>query len=241
MNILITGASRGLGRAIALALANEITDSMFFITYRTNKQKAKQVAEEIRNRHNRCISLQLDVTDRERLKEVVAIIISSYEKIDVLINNAGINMDRTLKKMSDEQWDKVIEVNLTGVANVTRAFLPYINDGGCIINISSIIGITGNFGQTNYAASKAGVIALSKSLAKEVARNKIRVNVIAAGFMETDMTAAIPEKIRRTIEEKILLKRFAKPEEVASFIAWLVLKGTYCTGQVYIIDGGLLP
>ncbi|GAJ06229.1 unnamed protein product, partial [marine sediment metagenome] len=137
------------------------------------------------------------------------------------------------------EWDNVIQVNLTGVFNVTREVIKYMKNDGSVVSISSIIGMVGAFGQTNYAASKAGVMAFSKSLAKEVAKRNIRVNAIAAGFVNTDMTANIPERYRTIILNKIPLGRFAEPKEIAEFVVWLAVNGTYCTGQTYVIDGGL--
>lgn len=241
MNILITGASRGIGRAIALEFAKQLSRSKIIITYNRNYKKALEVGIEIeKNSNNIAIPFKLDVTNRNETKELIAWFTKGYGPIDVLINNAGITMDRTLKKMTDEEWDKVIDVNLTGVFNVTRAVLPFMKEGGCIINITSVIGIVGNFGQTNYAASKAGVIAFTKSLAKELARKQIRVNAVAAGFVNTDMMAGIPEEYKKLILDKILLKRFAEPEEIARLVIWLAIQGTYCTAQTYIIDGGLI-
>jgi 3-oxoacyl-[acyl-carrier protein] reductase len=239
MNIFITGASRGIGKAIALKFGSLNTPQTFYITFNKNRQEAYDVANELVRYGHSVNPIELDVTNRIRIKEVVDYLISQNIKIDVLINNAGITQDRSLKKMSDDEWDAVIAVNLTGIFNVTKALLPLMNDDASIINITSIIGIMGNFGQVNYAASKAGVIGFTKALAKEVARNRIRVNAIACGFVDTDMTKAIPEDIRKQIIEKTLLKRFAKPEEIAEFVLFLVTKGTFCTGQVYIVDGGM--
>lgn len=243
LNVFITGASRGIGKAIALVFAREYPylECTILITYNKNREKALKVKEEIEELRAECVVQQLDVSDRARVKKVINAFALNYGGFDVVINNAGITKDRTLKKMSDEEWDRVIDVNLTGIFNVTRAVVPYMTEGGCIINITSVVGIMGAFGQTNYAASKAGVIAFSKSVAKELARKKIRVNCIAAGFVKTDMTAKIPEKYRRQIEERILLKRFAEPDEIAKFVYWLATDGTYCTNQVYIVDGGLSP
>jgi len=242
MNIIITGASGGLGRAIAseFSIAFELAktlDNIFLLTYNSNYENVKTIAEVLAQKNEVFIS-QLDLTQRDNISQTINEFTKKCGDIDILINNAGIISDRTLKNMSDEEWDKVINTNLTGLFNITRAVIPQMKEEGCIINISSVIGITGNFGQANYAASKAGIIGFSKSLAKELAYKKIRVNVVAPGFMETDMTAKIPENIKQQIKGKILLGRFAKPSEVASFIVWLAIEGTYCTGQVYVIDGG---
>jgi len=141
--------------------------------------------------------------------------------------------------MSDEEWDDVIDTNLTGIFNVTKALLPYMNNNGMIINITSVIGIIGGFGQVNYAASKAGVIGFTKALAKELAPRNIRVNAVACGFVDTDMTSNIPESIKSKILERIPLGRFAEPKEIASFIYWLINNGSYVTGSIFTIDGGL--
>jgi NAD(P)-dependent dehydrogenase (short-subunit alcohol dehydrogenase family) len=242
INIFITGASRGIGKAITLAFADatQIEKSTFFITYNKNQKEAFDLNNYLVHIGHHVIPIKLDVTDRTRIEEVVKYLSEEYElKIDVLVNNAGITQDRTLRKMSNEEWDNVINVNLTGMFNVTKALLPFMNDGGSIINITSIIGIMGAFGQANYAASKAGVIGFTKALAKEVAKNNIRVNAIACGFVDTDMTKTIPDDIKKQIMDKILLKRFARPEEIASFVVFLAMKGTFCTGQVYVVDGGM--
>jgi len=241
MNILITGASRGIGRAIAETLGQDGMTRMdtFFITCKSNIRALMEVYNELGYHGNNVVMYHLDVTDRLNVKNVVESFKKGNFRLDVLINNAGIVKDRTLKKMTDEEWDDVINTNLTGIHNVTKAFLPYMNDGGCIINITSIIGITGGFGQVNYAASKAGVIGFTKALAKELASKNIRVNAVACGFTNTDMTATIPPQIKEKILSTIPMKRFADPKEIASFVRWLIEHGTYCTGQVYIIDGGL--
>ena len=241
MNIFITGASRGIGRTIALAFADatQIEKSVFYITYNKNQEKALELSNYLLSIGHRAVPIELDVSDRKRIEEVINLYsLDDRFHIDVLINNAGITQDKTLKNMTYEEWDKVMAVNLTGIFNITKALLPYMKDGSSIINITSIIGMIGAFGQVNYAASKAGVIGFTKALAKEVAKNNIRVNAMVCGFVDTDMTRAIPEDIKKQIMEKILLKRFARPEEIADFVVFLAIKGTFCTGGVYIVDGG---
>lgn len=235
-NVLITGASRGIGKAIALAFDNSPRECRLFLTYNTNEEKMNQLLTQLKHE---AIGYQLDVRDREGIKNLIHEITIKYGNIDVLINNAGINKDKTLKNLSDEEWDEVIAVNLTGIFNVTKEVLHHMNDNGCIINTASIIGIIGNFGQTNYAASKAGIIAFTKSLSKEVVKRGIRVMAIAPGFVETDMVSALPDEIKKKLVEKIPLGRFALPEEIGELVIFLAYQGTYCTGQVYVIDGGM--
>jgi 3-oxoacyl-[acyl-carrier protein] reductase len=241
MNVFITGASRGIGKAIAIYFASYVTEpSTIFFTYNKNQKEAFDLSNDLLIFGHKTVPIQLDISDRKRIAEVIDFLSKQSDfKIDVLVNNAGITRDKTLKKMTDEEWDVVINVNLTGIYNITKALLPFMNDGASIINITSIIGIMGAFGQANYAASKAGVIGFTKALAKEVARNKIRVNAVACGFVDTDMTKAIPEDIKKQIIDKIPLKRFATPQEIAEFVYFLVTKGTFCTGQVYVVDGGM--
>ena len=242
MNIFITGASRGIGRAIAEILGThgfQRFDS-FYISYKGNVEGINEVFKELMYYGNAVTIIKLDVKDRESIKKTVEVLAKSSDfKIDVLINNAGIVKDRTLKNMSDEEWDDVIDTNLTGIFNVTKALLPYMNNNGMIINITSVIGIIGGFGQVNYAASKAGVIGFTKALAKELAQRNIRVNAVACGFVDTDMTSNIPESIKSKILERIPLGRFAEPKEIASFIYWLINNGSYVTGSIFTIDGGL--
>jgi NAD(P)-dependent dehydrogenase (short-subunit alcohol dehydrogenase family) len=183
--------------------------------------------------------IKMDITNRFEINNVAQLMMRQGIKLDVIINNAGIVKDRTLRNMKYEEWDEVISTNLTGIFNVTKAFLPLLNDDGHIINITSIIGIKGGFGQTNYAASKAGVIGFTKSLALELASKKIKVNAVACGFTNTDMTESIPMEIRKEIERKIPLRRFAESSEIACFVKWLIEEGTYCTGSTFTIDGGL--
>jgi 3-oxoacyl-[acyl-carrier protein] reductase len=237
---LITGASRGIGKAIAFTFASEIAETHnIIITYINNNEEANNVCEIIKLLGHNCYCVKLDVRDRINIDVFIKHINSIFGNIDVLINNAGITKDRTISKMTDEEWDDVIAVNLTGVYNMTKAIIPIMNDGGNIITISSVIGIVGAFGQSNYSASKAGVIGFTKSIAKELAKRKIRVNCIAGGFTNTDMTAKVPNDVIEKIISKIPLNRLATPIEIAKMVKWLVEDGTYCTGQVFTVDGGL--
>ena len=223
--VFVTGASRGIG----LATAQAFHDAGYIVIGTYHMTQLDRPWEMI----------QLDVTNVYRVKEVVTQIIEEHGKIDVLVNNAGVADDATLKNMQDKQWQKVLRVNLDGCYHVTSAVVPH--NPGCIINVSSVAGIAGNIGQTNYAASKAGIIGFSKSLAREVARRGIRVNVVAPGLIETDMTNKLsPEALARIIPH-IPLQRIGKPEEVACMIKFLASEdASYITGQVFNVDGGLL-
>jgi 3-oxoacyl-[acyl-carrier protein] reductase len=238
MNILITGAGRGIGKAIALQFG-KCGFNNFYLTYnKTNINDVLDLEEELVEMCNAVWHIQMDVTNRKSIKSTVDLIQSLHDfKLNVLINNAGIVRDRTFEKMTDEEWDEVINTNLTGTFNVTKAFLPYVQDGGCIINMASIIGVTGNFGQCNYAASKAGVIAFTKSLAKELAKRNIRVNSISPSFVDTDMTQRMtPEQYAKVIE-RLPFKRMATTEEIAKFVKFIAKDATYCTGENYVLGG----
>src|SRR3972149_7556228 len=233
MIVFVAGGSKGIGEAIVKEFCKS-TENIIYFTYNKHKEEAEVIRKYILNSGNIPRMMHLDVTDREE-----CINLKIDDNIDYLINNFGIVKDRTLKNMSDEEWDDVIDTNLTGIFNVTKALLPYMNNNGMIINITSVIGIIGGFGQVNYAASKAGVIGFTKALAKELAPRNIRVNAVACGFVKTDMTSNIPELIKAKIIERIPLGRFAEPKEIASFIYWLINNGSYVTGSIFTIDGGL--
>jgi len=238
---LITGSSRGIGRAIALNFAKEGSDVV--VNYVVNDNAAEEVISKIRSMGRRCFSFKADVSKGDNVKKLFSKIIQEYGKIDILVNNAGITMDSTLHKMSYENWDSVIKVNLTGVFNCCRQAVVNMreNNYGRIINISSVVGIGGNFGQTNYAASKAGVIGFTKSLAYETAKRKITVNAVAPGFIETDMTKKIPDNIKEKIISSIPMKRFGDAEDIAKMVTFLVSDdASYITGQVFSINGGYL-
>lgn len=237
MNILITGASRGIGKAIALQFGKSGFNN-FYLICKSNFNELIELKKELENMCNIVYPIQMDVSDRDSISfNMRNVTFLTSPKIDVIINNAGILRDRTLSNMTDKEWDEVINTNLTGIFNITKTFLPYLQDGGCIINMASIIGITGNFGQCNYAASKAGVIAFTKSLAKELAKNNIRVNSVSPSFVDTDMTQGMTPEQHAKVVERLPFKRMATTEEIAKFVVFLVKDATFCTGENYVIGG----
>ena len=242
---LITGASRGIGRAIALRFAEEGCDvAVNYVTEagRDNAAEADEVAEQIRALGRQAICVEADVTDLEAVEGMAEYVIERLGKLDILVNNAGITRDRTLKELAKEDWDRVIEVNLTGAFHCARAVIDHMRERRSwrIISISSVVAQMGNIGQTNYAASKAGLIGLTMSLAREVARRGITVNCIAPGFIDTEMTQAMPDDIREQVIATIPMARMGRPEEVANAAAFLASEAaSYITGQVLSVNGGL--
>ncbi len=239
---LVTGASRGIGRAIAYEFAKEGADVI--VNYKGSEDKAKELVEQIKRLGRKAYLAKFDVANSEEVKKKIKEIEETIGKIDILVNNAGIVKDSLFIRMKEEDWDSVIKTNLYSVFYVTHAVLPMMikERWGRIINISSVVAFTGNIGQTNYSAAKAGIIGFSKALALEVANRNITVNVIAPGYIETDMTAGLPEKIKNAFLEKIPLKRAGLPEEVAYLATFLASeKGSYITGCVFHINGGLYP
>jgi len=236
---LVTGASRGIGRAIAKELASN--GANLIINYNQHEKEAMDLLDEIISLGRKAICIKANVSVQAEVEEMVKKAIASFGTLEILVNNAGITADKTIKNMSPEYWDNVIRVNLYGVYYCTRAVLPHMvqKTYGRIVNIASVIGQTGAFGQANYASSKAGVIAFTKSLALEVARYGITVNAVCPGFTETDMLAAVPQEIREQIRKKIPLGRFASPEEIARVVRFLICEADYITGQCININGGL--
>ena len=232
--VLVTGGTRGIGRAIAERFKD--VGAVVYITG-TNEERTKAVAEEIGVN-----GVKMDVTDREEVKRVVSEILEKEGQIDVLINNAGITKDTLFMRMKDEDWDSVINTNLNGVYNVTRAVVPAMvkKRSGNIINISSVVGFTGNVGQVNYSATKSALIGFTKSLAKELGGRGIRVNCIAPGYITTDMTEKIPAKIKEELLKSIPLKREGEPREIADVCLFLASNmASYITGTVIHVNGGL--
>lgn len=238
---LITGATRGIGKEIALTLAKEGYD--IAINYRTENEELQNTKKEIEENDVKCLALQGDVSNFEDCEKFVKEIIEEFGNIDVLVNNAGITRDILLMRMKEEDFKQVIDTNLVGTFNVTKNVIAYMMKArfGRIINISSVVGISGNAGQTNYAASKAGIIGFTKSLAKEVGSRNILVNAVAPGFIETQMTDVLKDEIKEEIAKTIPLKRMGSPEDVANVVKFLASNdSSYITGQVINIDGGML-
>jgi acetoacetyl-CoA reductase/3-oxoacyl-[acyl-carrier protein] reductase len=235
---LVTGASRGIGRAIALELARE--GAHVAVNYHHNEAKAQAVVDEIRQLGGQGILAQADLADPAAAREMVAKAAQELGGLEILVNNAGITRDRSLRKMTDEQWQEVIATNLNGYFYCLSAAIPLMTEAnfGRVVNISSMNGQVGSFGQANYSAAKGGVIALTRTAALELAKSNITVNTVAPGFTETDMFAEVPEKIQASIKERIPLGRFALPEEVAKAVVFLVADGDYITGQQINVNGG---
>lgn len=238
---LVTGASRGIGAAIAKKLAAR--GFMVIINYGHSSAAAEEVKNQIEQVGGQAVLMQGDVSSGDDVDRMFKDIKKTWGKLDVLVNNAGINRDTLLVRMKEEQWDAVLSTDLKSVFFTTKAAASLMmrQRSGSIINIASVVGITGNAGQANYAAAKAGVIGFTKSAAKELAARGIRVNAIAPGFIETDMTDAIPEKIREGMLETIPLRRGGKAEDVANAVAFLASDDAgYITGQVLKVDGGMV-
>jgi 3-oxoacyl-(acyl-carrier-protein) reductase len=238
---LITGGTRGIGKEIAYTLAEENYD--IIINYRTENEELMKLKKEIEQKRVRCLLLKGDVSNFEDCKKLVEEAINRINHIDVLVNNAGITKDMLLMRMKPEDFNEVINVNLIGTFNMTKNVINYMmkERKGRIINVSSVVGISGNAGQTNYAASKAGIIGFTKSLAKEVASRNILVNAIAPGFIQTDMTNILKENVKDEIAKTIPLKRMGTAKDVANVVKFLVSEdSSYITGQVIQVDGGML-
>jgi 3-oxoacyl-[acyl-carrier protein] reductase len=237
---IVTGGTRGIGRSIVLAVCEEGADCAF--TFTRNRAAAESLTEEVLRIGRRALPVQLDVRDFEGAKTLVEEVKKEFGRLDILVNNAGITRDKSLMMMSHEDWSEVIDTNLTGTFNTTRAcIITFLKQkSGNIVNISSVSGIHPLAGQVNYVAAKAGVIGFTKSLAKEVAPYNIRVNAVAPGFISTEMTAALGDKARDKFLKMIPLQRFGTPDEVAKVVLFLLSdKSRYITGQTIQLDGGL--
>ena len=238
---VVTGGSRGIGRAIALELAKE--GYFVVVNYNGSQERAQEVIKQIEGFGGSATLVQCDVSDFQACEEFIKNVVSEYKTIDVLVNNAGITKDGLLMRMSEEDFDKVIDINLKGTFNCVRFASRYMmkQRQGRIINISSVVGVAGNAGQTNYAASKAGIIGLTKSAARELASRNITVNAVAPGFIETEMTDVLSEEIKEKSAAQIPLGKFGRPEDIASTVAFLASeKAGYITGQVIHVDGGMV-
>ncbi|KYH34870.1 3-oxoacyl-[acyl-carrier-protein] reductase FabG [Clostridium tepidiprofundi DSM 19306] len=239
--VIVTGASRGIGRAIALKFAK--LGANIVVNYRNSVEAVEKVKTEIEELGGKALIVQGDVSNFEDAKFIIDRAVEEFGKIDILVNNAGITKDGLLLRMKEDDFDKVINVNLKGAFNCIRHVTPIMmkQRNGKIINISSVIGICGNAGQVNYSAAKAGIIGMTKSTAKELASRGITVNAIAPGYIVTDMTEVLPEKVKKNMESIIPLKRLGKPEDVANLAAFLASDdAAYITGQVINVDGGMV-
>ena len=237
---LVTGGSRGIGRAICLELARN--GATVAVHYNSNLAKAEEVAADIRAMGGECMLVQGDVSRKEEAQQVVTQTLERWKRIDILVNNAGITRDHTLRKMTDEEWEAAISVNLNGTYYCTWTVLPVMTEQkyGRIVNIASIVGETGAYGQANYAASKGGIISFTKCLALELARDNITANAIAPGYTATEMVEAMPPEVLEKLCAKIPLRRLAKPEEIAKAVLFLARDADYITGAELNVNGGLL-
>lgn len=239
--VFVTGGSRGIGKEVALKFADEGYDVV--VNYVSDKTDVEGLKKEFEEKGVKSLILKADVSKSEEVENVVKEIIENFGKIDVLVNNAGITKDNLLMRMSEEEFDRVLEINLKGTFLVTKAVTKYMikKRTGSIINLSSVVGVSGNAGQCNYAASKAGIIGFTKSIAKELASRNIRANVVAPGFIATDMTDVLPDNVKENIYGQIPLKRMGEAKEVAELIYFLGSKNSsYITGQVIHVDGGMV-
>lgn len=237
---VITGASRGIGRQIARSMAEE--GAIVIINYNGSKARADETAEEIRSFGGQAETYQCDVSDFNQAAGLMEYVVKTYSRVDILVNNAGITRDNLLMKMSEEEFDAVLNTNLKGAFNCIRHVSRQMikQRSGKIINISSVSGVLGNAGQANYSASKAGIIGLTKSAAREMASRNITVNAIAPGFIDTEMTQVLSESVRTAAEAQIPMKRFGKTEDIANMAVFLASeKAGYITGQVIHVDGGM--
>ena len=236
---IVTGASQGIGKAIALELAREGVE---VILVDIQKEKLEEVADEISADKGKAAVFSADVSQMDEAMRVVEEVVKSSKKIDYLVNNAGITRDNLLMRMKEEEWDSVLQVNLKGVFNFSKAVIRNMinNRYGRIVNISSIVGLIGNAGQCNYSASKAGVIGFTKSLAREVASRGITVNAVAPGYIATPMTESLPESVKQQFRDWIPVKRFGTPEEITHAVKFLLSdEASYITGQVINVNGGM--
>ncbi|MDU2065620.1 MAG: 3-oxoacyl-[acyl-carrier-protein] reductase [Sporomusaceae bacterium] len=238
---LVTGASRGIGRAVAIQLAQ--SGAKVVINYAGNRQAAEEVLAAIEAMKGEAILVQGDVSKADAVESMVKQAVERFGRIDILVNNAGITRDGLLMRLKEEDWDAVLNTNLKGVFYCTKAVskLMMKQRSGKIINMTSVVGVMGNAGQSNYAAAKAGVIGFTKSMAKELAARNIQVNAVAPGFIATDMTDVLPEAVKADLENKIPLQKLGQPEDIANAVLFLASDfASYITGQVLHVDGGMV-
>ncbi len=239
-SVLVTGGTRGIGRALVDAFAQ--TGARVAFTYRSSSEAADELVDELTDQGVEALAIQGDVAETNAAQDTVDQVLDAWDTLDVLVNNAGITRDGLLLRLQEDDWDAVMATNLKGVFNFCKAaYRPMMRQrGGKIINISSVVGVTGNPGQTNYAASKAGIIGFSKSLAKELGSRNVTVNVVAPGFVETDMTAELSDSAQEAMLDAVPLGRPARPQDVASGVLYLASPAAdYITGHVLHVDGGL--
>ena len=237
---VVTGAGRGLGYSIAEELG--FGGAKVVVNYVRSREPAEELVAKLSgNGAEQAVAIQADVSDAEQAGRLIGETIDKYGRVDVLVNNAGIVIDRTMKKLTTEDWDTVVQTDLNSCYYTVKAALPYFieQESGKIINISSFVGQAGNFGQTNYAAAKAGIIGFTKAAALELARYGVTVNAICPGFLETDMFEGVPEEVRERIRARIPLGRIGRPQEVARAVRFLVEDGDYITGETLSINGGI--
>ena len=238
--VVVTGAGRGMGRAIAEELGS--AGANVVVNYSRSKEPAEEVVQKLsQNGGGEAVAIGADVSKADEAKKLIDETLERFGRIDVLVNNAGITVDKTMKKLTTDDWDQVVQVDLNSSYYTVKAALSQFieQESGAIINISSFVGQAGNFGQTNYAAAKAGMIGFTKSAAQELARYNVTVNAICPGFIETDMFSAVPEEVKDRIRKRIPLGRIGEPHEVARAVRFLVEEGTYITGQTININGGI--
>ncbi len=238
--VVVTGAGRGMGRAIAEELGS--AGAKVVVNYSRSKEPAEEVVQKLsQNGGGEAVAIGADVSDPDQARKLIEETLERFGRIDVLVNNAGITIDRTMRKLTTDDWDKVVQVDLNSAYYTVKAALSQFieQESGTIINISSFVGQAGNFGQTNYSAAKAGMIGFTKSAAQELARYNVTVNAICPGFIETDMFSAVPEEVKDRIRKRIPLGRIGEPREVARAVRFLVEDGAYITGQTININGGI--
>ena len=236
---LVTGAAQGIGKAVALLLARNGAD---IVVSDINLEKAEETAKEVQILGRKALAIKVDVAKSDDADKMVQAILAQFGKVDILVNNAGIARDKLILRMTEEDWDVVLNINLKGTFNCTKAVVRHMSKqkSGKIVNIASVVGEMGNAGQGNYAASKAGVIGFTKTIAREFAQRGINVNAIAPGYIETPMTDALPDKVKEDLKRLIPMDRLGKPEDVAEAVLFLVSESAnYITGQVLNVNGGI--